>query len=201
MKLNEQGLRPMINRPQFYRNFKATIAPKFTTKQYEGFEAIFNEFEAQKLTDIRWLVYILATVWHETDKTMQPIEEYGKGKGRRYGKKLRYNGKSYTTPDKLFYGRGHTQNTWIDIYEKLTNAGYSQGKTWNFVKLPELLLQMQPSIWATFHAMQTGLYTGKRLSQYFGISADPYNARKIINGVDKADLIKQHYDKFLRCLS
>ncbi len=29
---------------------------------------------------------MLATVYHETAKTMQPIEEYGRGVGRDYGK-------------------------------------------------------------------------------------------------------------------
>ena len=35
--------------------------------------------------DLRWLAYMLATTFHETARTMQPIEEYGKGKGKTYG--------------------------------------------------------------------------------------------------------------------
>ena len=33
-----------------------------------------------------WLAYALATFFHETAETMQPIEEYGKGAGKSYGK-------------------------------------------------------------------------------------------------------------------
>jgi putative chitinase len=190
----------MINRKATYDNIRKSFG-KLSVSQVEGFEAVFNEFEKQKLADSRYLAYILATIWHEVNKTMQPIEEYGKGKGRRYGQRFRYNGEKYTNTLNLFYGRGHTQNTWIDIYEKLTEAAKKQGYDWDFVNHPELLLQMEPSIWATFYAMQAGLYTGRKLSQYFNTTTnDPINARKIINGTDKAVLIAGYYEKFLQSI-
>lgn len=173
-------------------NFYAKIRKSFGTlkqSQVEGFEAFLNEWEAQKLTDVRWLAYILATVWHETAKTMQPIEEYGKGKGLKYGKPAS-NGI-------IYYGRGHTQNTWETNYIKLTKAS----PIYDFHNKPELLLQMKPSIWATFYAMKTGLYTGKKLSDYFGgVNDNPIGARKIVNGTDKAELIAGHHNKFLEAL-
>ena len=80
-----------INRPKFYEKFRKAFG-KLNQKQVEGFEAIFNEWEFQKLKDARWLAYMLATVWHETAKTMQPIEEIGRGKGYKYGKMLKRSG-------------------------------------------------------------------------------------------------------------
>lgn len=189
-----------INRTETYNNIRKAFG-KLSTKQVEGFEAIFSEFEKQKLTDKRHLAYMLATIWHEVAKTMQPIEEFGKGKGKKYGKRVWYNGKQYDDVPHIYYGRGHVQNTWRDIYEKLTAAAKKQGYNWDFVNDPELLLNMEPSIWATFYAMQSGLYTGKKLSDYFNSRiSDPRNARKIINGTDKAILIAGYYDKFLKCL-
>ena len=104
----------------------------------------------------------------------------------------------YTAPDKLYYGRGHTQNTWFENYERLTKAAATHGKDWDFLNNPELLLQMEPSIWATFFAMQVGLYTGKKLKDYFNDTKEDWvNARRIINGTDKADLIAGYGKKFM----
>jgi len=57
---------------------------------------------------------------------------------------------------------------------------------------------MEQSIWATFNAMEIGLYTGKKLSDYiFDDVAAPIAARRIINGTDKAELIASYYHIFL----
>lgn len=189
----------MINRAKTYENIKKNFSLKsLSQKQVEGFEAIFNEFENRNIIDLRMLSYILATIWHEVNKTMQPIEEYGKGKGLKYGKRVWYDGRIYTDVPHIYYGRGLTQNTWRDIYEKLKKAN---SKGWDFVNNPELLLEMEQSVWATFHAMTTGLYTGRKLSQYFNDKViDPIGARKIINGTDKAELIAGYYSKFLKSI-
>jgi putative chitinase len=184
-----QGVTKPINRLDFYTKVRAVFG-SLTEKQVQGFEAILNEWQKRSLVDVRWLAYIFATVWHETGHSMQPIEEYDKGKGRAYGGKLKMGGGPgkrvpYTTPDKIYYGRGHTQNTWYENYEALTNAAVKQGKGWNFLTRPEWALDMDASIWATFHAMTTGMYTGKKLSDFFtATTCDWLGARTIINGHD-----------------
>lgn len=188
----------MINKKETYAAINVQFG-KLSQSQVNGFEAIFNMWIFLKLTDIRWLAYILATVWHETNKTMQPIEEYGKGKGRKYGGRRWYSGAFYTDIKHIFFGRGHTQNTWRDIYLRLTQ---SNKRGWDFVNKPELLLQMEPSIWATFYAMINGLYTGRSLKMHFNATTnDPPGARKIINGNDKAILIAGYHYKFLGTLT
>lgn len=187
----------MINRKATYDNIRRVFGT-LSQKQVDGFEAIFNEWDLRTLNDKRYLAYIFATIWHEVGGTMQPIEEIGKGKTRKYGKRVWYSGKSYNDVSHLYYGRGLTQNTWRDIYEKLTKANT---KKWDFVNKPDLLLKMEPSVWATFHAMLTGLYTGKKLSDYFGPhNESPTDARRIINGTDKADLIAGYYYEFKRAI-
>lgn len=197
----------MINRKHFFDTVRDNLfAGAMNQDQVYGMESILREWDAQKLTDLRWLAYILATTYHETAKTMQPIAEYGKGKNYDYGKKLKMGGGPgkripYTLPDKLYYGRGHTQNTWYENYERLTKAAKTLNKGWDFLNNPELLLQMEPSIWATYFAMQVGLYTGKRLKNYFSDKKEDWvNARKIINGLDKAELISSYGKKFMAAL-
>lgn len=187
----------MINKKNTYENIRKEFGT-LSKKQVEGFEAIFNEWDSRALNDVRYLAYIIATIWHEVSKTMQPIEEVGKGKGLRYGKRVWFSGLAYSDITHIFYGRGHTQNTWRDNYVKLTK---SNKKGWDFENNPDLLLQVDPSVWATFHAMLTGLYTGKKLSDYFGLNLEsPAGARRIINGTDKADLIAGYYYKFKKCI-
>lgn len=187
-----------INRPFFYDTAKSPEIGLFTyfgKKQTEGIEALFAEWEKRNLADMRWLAYILATVYHETGRTMQPIEEFGKGKKQKYGKPDPVTGMVY-------FGRGHTQNTWAENYKKLTIAAEGEGHTWDFYKNPSLLLQMAPSVWATYHGMLNGLYTGKKLSDYFnGDTYDWLNARRIINGIDRAEDIARYAKNFLKCLS
>lgn len=187
----------MIKRKETYENIRKEFG-NLSQKQVQGFEAVFDEWDLRALNDTRKLAYILATIWHEVGGTMQPIEEIGKGKGKKYGQRVWYSGKPYSDILHIFYGRGHVQNTWRDIYEKLTKANK---KGWDFVNNPDLLLTMECSIWATFYGMTTGLYTGKKLSDYFGMNLEsPAGARRIINGTDRADLIAGYYYKFKKCI-
>ena len=203
----------MIERKHFFDTVRPVL---FNGAMYQaqvyGMETILREWEVQQLTDLRWLAYILATVYHETAKTMQPIAEYGKGKGHDYGKKLKMGGGPgkripYETPDNIYYGRGHTQNTWYENYQRLTKAAATQGKPWDFLNNPDLLLQMEPSIWATFFAMRVGLYTGKKLADYFNDKVEGMpmaaviNARKIINGLDCAEKIAGYAVVFYEAVS
>lgn len=43
-----------------------------------------------------YAAYMLATAWHETAHTVRPIEEYGKGKGKRYSKCIDVHGGRYS---------------------------------------------------------------------------------------------------------
>ena len=131
------------------------------------------------------LAYLLATVYHETAKTMQPIAEYGKGKGRKYG-----------VPDpgtgKVYYGRGFVQLTWIDNYRKA-------GKKLNVDLVGNPDLAMEPDIAARIAVigMMQGWFTGKKLGDYFNASmTDWNNARRIINGTDRAATIGGYARQF-----
>jgi hypothetical protein len=52
-----------------------------------------------------------------------------------------------------------------------------------------------------FRGMAEGFYTDMQLGMYFNDTTDdPINARQIINGNDKDELIASYYDVFLEAL-
>jgi predicted chitinase len=135
--------------------------------------------------DRRWLAYALATAWHETAFTMLPIEEYGKGKGRKYGEKDSQTKQTY-------YGRGYVQLTWKYNYEK---AGIKLGV--DLVNKPELALDPDIAAQIMFEGMEGGWFTGKKFADYFNkTTTDWFNARRIINGTDKAAAIGAYAQAF-----
>jgi len=190
----------MINRFNFYNIVRSNFG-KLNSKQVEGFEAILNEWDKKGYSDIRWLAYMLATTWHETAKTMAPIEEYGKGGTRPYGKKLKHSGVAYNLPNKIYYGRGFVQLTWYENYQLL-------GRLLNIDLLnhPEFTLNLNTATQILFEGMTKGSssvgdFTGKCLEMYFNdTTEDPIGARKIINGKDKAELISEYYNTFKTAL-
>jgi putative chitinase len=75
--------------------------------QVDGINKLLDEWGNRAFTDIRWLAYILATVYHETAGTMNPIKEKG---GEKY-----LRSKAYYP----YYGRDLVQTTWKANYESL----------------------------------------------------------------------------------
>jgi hypothetical protein len=192
----------MINRKHFFDAVRDNLFnSSFTQEQVEGLDAILDRWEAQGLADLRWLAYMLATAFHETARTMQPIEEYGKGKGYKYGKKIKRSGIVYTSPDKLYYGRGYVQLTWHENYETM---GRLLGV--DLLGNPELALHPKIAADIMFEGMTKGNshfgdFTGKSLENYFNDTKDDWvNARRIINGTDKAELIAGYGKKFYTAL-
>lgn len=140
--------------------------------------------------DLRWLAYCLATAFHETAQTMQPVQELGRGKGYAYGKPAGPHGKVY-------YGRGHVQLTWHSNYvraeRELRRFGIDAGLEGD----PELALEPRTSALILFEGMAEGWFTGKKLGEFFAARLEqPRNARRIVNGTDRMDLIASYYHKF-----
>ena len=177
--------------------FKGTL----TNKQKEGINYKLKAFDKHDITDDRWRAYMLATSFHETARTMQPIEERGKGAGKPYGQRRKYSGAIYAEPDKLFFGRGDVQLTWYENYEMM-------GRLLDLPLLEEPELALNPLVSArimiegmTRGRSNRGDFTGVSLENYFNANKeDPFNARRIINGLDCAKLIEGYYRKFLSAL-
>lgn len=193
----------MIDKRYFYergREFK--LFGKLNQNQVSSIDYILNHFDFLKIKDLRWLAYMLATVKHETANTYLPIEEFGKGKGRRYGKKVKHNGVAYTKPNKIYFGRGYVQITFFENYETMGRLLQIP-----LLEQPELALDVDIATKIMFEGMTRGAssfgdFTGRSLEQYFNPKTDdPIGARKIINGTDKAELIASYHHLFLKCLN
>ena len=175
-----------FDRAEFFRRARASVFRGLMEQsQADGINHILDEFEAAYPDgDPRWLAYMLATVYHETAATMEPISEYGLGRGRPYGKPI--NGHVY-------YGRGYVQLTWERDY-----AAMSPIVGADLVNHPELALRPDIAARVMFHGMERGIFTGRKLSDYFTQhETDFLHARQIINGMDCAALIAGYARNFL----
>lgn len=151
-------------------------------------------FEANNPNDgTMWLAYALATFFHETAQTMQPIEEYGKGSGKSYGQP--------TGPyNQCYYGRGHVQLTWDTNYkngQQYIKDRY--GKEVSIYPDASNMLDPETSALISYDGMVYGWFTGVGLPNYLSKSKgieDPVNARRIVNGTDCAQQIAGYYWKF-----
>lgn len=169
----------MYNRKKFFDAVRP-IFGKLNQKQVDGMNALLDEAEKRQLP-LHYLAYILATVAHETAYTMQPIKEYGRGRGRKYGRKD-HTGKAP-------YGRGFVQITWRRNY-------VAMAKLLGIPELAEdydLALDLEIATQILFEGMLRGTFTGKALWNYIDkIDEDDeedlrefVNSRRIVNGTDK----------------
>jgi putative chitinase len=174
-----------MNRAAFYTAIRHSLFAGLTGAQVAGMDAILDEWERRDLRDLRQLAYMLATVLHETARRMQPIEEFGKGHGHPYGVPDPQTGKAY-------FGRGFVQLTWRANYEK---AGRIFGV--DLVHNPDRALDLRIATGILFEGMILGWFTGHKLGDYIiGERCDYVNARKIINGLDKAAPIAGYAKQF-----
>ncbi|GCA51802.1 hypothetical protein KGO5_04259 [Sinorhizobium sp. KGO-5] len=171
-----------MDRAKFFAAVRSPLfAGKMSDAQVRGIDAILDEAERRR-TPLKHLAYMLATAFLETAKTMQPIAEYGKGAGRKYGVKGKYG--------QVPYGRGYVQLTWDSNYERADKELGLKGAL-----LRDFNLAMRQDIAAKimFEGMTDGWFTGRRLADYIvADKADYVGARRIINGTDKAKTIAGH---------
>lgn len=129
--------------------------------------------------------YLLATAYHETAHTMKPVREHG---GEAYLRSKKYY---------PYVGMGFVQLTWLVNYQK---ASKELGV--DFVSDPTRLLDPSYSAEILVVGCRDGWFTGKKLADYMTLAnSDFLNARRIINGIDKAVLIAgyaKQYDDLLR---
>jgi predicted chitinase len=100
-----------------------------------------------------------------------------------------------------YFGRGYIQLTWYDNYVKMTKRLKFLGVECDLVNNPEQALQPEIAAAIMFVGMEEGLFTGKKLKDYFNeYDENPVEARKIINGKDKAKMIAGYYYEFKNAL-
>jgi hypothetical protein len=175
-----------MDRAEFFAAVRLSLfGGRLSAAQVQGIEAILDE-AVKRAIRLEWLAYILATAFHETAQTMQPIAEYGKGKGKKYGVKGKYG--------QVPYGRGFVQLTWDENYEK---ADKELGLNGALLKNFDLALQLDIATAILFAGMEEGWFTGKKLSDYIHDAVVDYvNSRRIVNGTDRATMIATYAREF-----
>lgn len=190
----------MLIRKVFFDHARALLfGGKLNQEQVKGTDAILDEWEKRGLSDLRWLAYMLATTYHEVGKAMVPVREgfAATDTGARRVVRARKYGKEDPKTKQVYYGRGMVQLTWADNYKRM-------GKLLKqpLYELPDLALNPAIASSIMFEGMLRaesfkGDFTGKSLEDYFNDKkTDWINARRIINGLDKASLIAGYGRKF-----
>lgn len=195
----EEGTKPGYNPNKFdaaafYDVVRAELFGGFLTQdQVDGHQVIGFGCGLFKLEpQMEQCAYVLATTYHETARTMQPIEEY-------YGATARY------AP---WYGRGYVMITWEDNYKRQQDKMGAYSNELDKYKIPWQVhddwnnaLVPSTSAIITVAGMRDGDFTGKKLSDYINSSkVDFVNARRIVNGTDKAETIAGYANIYVKAL-
>lgn len=178
-----------LNEERFFNVIRSELAKTgLRQKQVEGCQNLLAIWysEYSEYPD-EYLAYCLATAWHETAFTMEPIGEYGKGRGRSYGAVNKDTGKAY-------YGRGYVQLTWGYNYKK---AGQSIGMGFELYNNPDRALQPDVAAKILYLGCIEGWFTSKKLGDYItDKKADYRQCRRIVNGMDKSRQIAKYAQAF-----
>jgi len=133
--------------------------------------------------------YVLATVELETATTFEPVREaFWKSEEWRKQHLARYY---------PYYGRGYVQITWRANYKK-----FSDLLGLDLVNEPDLALDPAVAIQVLIIGFRDGLFTTKKIGDYINEHRTDFrNARRCINGLDRADHIAALAERWLKKLS
>lgn len=151
-------------------------------------------------SDLRHVAYFLATVKHETAHTMRPIAEFADGwdyDPSVNARKAERLGNTEIGDGPLFKGRGYVQITGRDNYRR-----FGELLKVPLLEEPERALEAPVSYLIGAIGMRKGLFTGQKLQMFINAHRCDYvEARRIINGLDKAESIAgiaQRFENILR---
>ncbi len=196
-----------MNPENFFTAIRASLFNgQLTQHQVDSINALSASFVKHAGTDQRQLAYVLGTVYHEAGKGLYPVREGFSATNNDAVEyvtniyKRRGISRNYAIPDpytnQSYYGRGFVQITWKGNYaafQKLLNIP--------LVANPDLALQTNISADIAVIGMKDGVFTGKKLNDYFNSqTCDWVNARKIINGTDRAQLVATYAQHFYAAL-
>ena len=155
----------------------------FASKQ-GTIDAIKGMCQAMGLGLPTQIAYVLATTQWETAQTFQPVKEaFWHDEAWRKA----------NLPYYPFYGRGYVQLTWQGTYK-----AYSDILGINLVSNPDRAMEPSVALFVLVHGFKTGTFTGRKITDFINPGlTDFVNARRCINGTDKATEIASLAEKFL----
>lgn len=195
----------MLDKATFYANIRGgPLFPVLYQDQVNGIDQILDCWNGGPLGLFQppvydaMLAYMLATVYHETARAMQPVRE-GDWPGHHVSDAWRRRNLYRYYP---YYGRGLVQLTWRSNYQLATQflrKFYpADASKIDLVNFPDQALNPTYAVAILFHGMSTGMFTGRSLHDYiYGSHIDFIDARRIINGMDRAWTIAGYANEFL----
>ena len=186
----------------FFNAVRGVLWPKLTHDQVSGCEAILSACAGKM--PLSWTAYALGTAYHETAYTMQPIRERGSDAYLSKYDTGELAARLGNTPEAdgdgiRFAGRGYVQLTGAANYRR---ASAELGLP--IFDDPDLALKPDVAADILVRGMIEGWFTGKGLNDFIPADANLThftNARRIINGTDKALMIAGYAVQFQKALS
>jgi len=183
-----------MNRAVFFD----AIRPMFgglSTDQVMGLEILLAAVDG---LPVRHQAYVLATAYHETAATMQPVRETLAKTDAEAARRLERAWKAGKLPwvktpywradnGKYWIGRGYVQLTHKVNYER---AGKRMGI--DLVADPSAAMSPMLAARIIVQGMSEGWFTGVKMSD----CATYRDMRKVVNGMDRADMIAGYAAKF-----
>lgn len=177
----------------FFDTIRLTLfGGRLSRVQVDRLQALLLEMERVELVTPERGAYILATAHHETDR-FNTMEEYASGEA--------YEGRADLGNDqpgdgRRFKGRGYVQITGRRNYAW---AALMTGK--DLLANPAIATDPDLSAMVTVLGMLGGNFTGRGLAAFINDGkADFINARKTVNGLDRAETIADIAERYLRAI-
>jgi hypothetical protein len=199
----QTGATELKNEAAFYDALRGSLfRGGLTVGQLEGVKALLAAMGEARWS-LAWTAYGFATPFLETAKTMQPIKEYG---GTAYftrmydlsgerPAKARELGNVQPGDGPRFCGRGYVQLTGRTNYSR---ASAATGV--DLIADPDAAMRADVAAKVLIWGMSAGAFTGKKLGDYLpdrlGTLPQFTQARRIINGQDRAAEIAADAVKF-----
>jgi len=173
----------------WFDKFAASISLRMSDAQKQAITLILSECDNNGVEDPRQVAYILATCYHEC--RFRSIPEIR----AKTGTKIWYMQEKYWHTG--YYGRGFCQLTHERNYQK-----FSELLGVDLVDNPDEALRPEIGAKILVIGMVQGLFSGKRLAQYFQPNETPrwLNARRTVNGLFHASLVAEAAKKILHLM-
>jgi len=202
-----------MNRADFYAHLRGRGSTLFGTSlsaaQVKGMDGILDAFAQVGDRRATTLAYALATAYHETGRRMVPVREgfaiTDAGARAAVNRLAQQRGPNsavakYARPQPphghVYYGRGHVQLTWLDNYRRSSaDAGT------DLVANPDAMLDPVISARVLVKGLIDGRWNGHGKGVGHYLPADPVQARRTVNVLDKAAEIAGYYRAFLAALT
>lgn len=182
-----------MDRAAFFNAVRPLMpAKRLTRTQVAWMETVLDGLASRRVPRNQ-AAYILATAHHESDH-WRTMEEYASGAAYEGRKTL---GNTQPGDGKRFKGRGLVQITGRRNY-----TDWAGRLRVNLIIKPELAATLKYAVPILIDGMLLGTFTGRDLGDYVSEHATDYvNARRVVNGTDRAHDIAARASKYASALS